>query len=172
MSKVFLTESNTAMYFDGISELSVIVQWQCNDGYIFINLFPELCFYHCHLLGPEWQLPGLTNSAVMYFHVEQHIVVISLIFLDEITLSEMRWHFAWHFGMPLLALGIGHTVFFLEEAVSTHSFYFQKSLEDTCFTKTLFNIHLWYMCQCWDATETVSIAYTCSLSYLCWMEIM
>lgn len=26
MSKVFLTESNMAMYFDGISELSVIVQ--------------------------------------------------------------------------------------------------------------------------------------------------
>lgn len=90
MSKIFLTENNTATYFDGILELSVIVQRQCNDGYIFISLFPELCFYRCHLLGREWQLPGLTNSAVMYFHVEQHIVVISPILLDEITLSEIR----------------------------------------------------------------------------------
>lgn len=89
MSKVFLIESNAAMYFDGILELSVIVQQQCNDGYIFISLFPERCFYHCHLLGREWQLPGLTNSAVMYFNVEQHSV-ITLILLDEITLSEIR----------------------------------------------------------------------------------
>lgn len=42
MSKVFLMESNTAIYFHVILELSVDVPRQCNDGYIFINLFPEL----------------------------------------------------------------------------------------------------------------------------------
>jgi len=78
------------MHFSCMLELSVMVQRKRNDGCVFINLFPALCFYHCHLLCHEWQLPGLTNSAVVYFHVEQHIIIICLILLDGITLSEVR----------------------------------------------------------------------------------
>lgn len=137
ISKFFLLKSDKATHFDCILESSITVKQKCNDGYVFINLFPALCFYHCHLLCSEWQLPGLTNSAVMYFHVEQHIVIISLILLDEIALSEIRWHFAWHFGVHFIAVCVGHTMFFLEQAIKAHQvllseiigkcFFFQKS---------------------------------------------
>lgn len=78
------------MRFSCLLELSVTAQRKRDEGSVFINLFPALCSYQCHLLCQEWQLPGLTNSAVMYFHVEQHIVIISVILLDGITISEKR----------------------------------------------------------------------------------
>lgn len=146
ISKVFLLESDTAMHSDCVLELSVIVQRKCNDGYVFINLFPALCFYHCHLLCREWQLPGLTNSAVMYFHVEQHIVIISLILLDGITLREIRWHFAWHFGMHFIAVCVGHTMFFLEQAITAHPVLLSEITGKRLFFQKHYVTSIWDIC--------------------------
>lgn len=73
-----------------------LIGWgRCNDCDASINLFPALRFYQGHLLHGEWQLLGRTNSSVVYFCVKQHIVIISLLSRDGITLTKERWHYSW-----------------------------------------------------------------------------